>query len=210
MQVSLGKINAVLERKGLVTHEITSASTSNEFVGLEFKGNRVSIKRRRLWRIKFAIDTVLRRKFLSGACLRILVGHITWALLIRREGFALLSSCYMFIEKHTDKQTRLWPSVLRELSQIESILPLLSAELDISWYRKIAAVDASNFGIGVCERELDVDRVGDIGRVSERWRFKVEDAIHARKHALEDSDFVIGDDIANSFNEIPLDVSVSE
>eukprot|EP00435_Cladocopium_sp_Y103_P042198 s2255_g11.t1 len=39
-------------------------------------------------------------------------------------------------------------------------------------------------GVGVCSRQLDVSTVASIGSVSERWRFKFEDATRARKHAL--------------------------
>ena len=53
-------VSAVLRKRGVVVHELSKASTQNEFIGLEFGpiggGHLVSVKRSRLWRLRGALD----------------------------------------------------------------------------------------------------------------------------------------------------------
>eukprot|EP00973_Karenia_brevis_P089552 12398313-Karenia_brevis.AAC.1 len=44
--------------------------------------------------------------------------------------------------------------------------------------------DASPIGIGICLRDRDIDDVAEVGRFSERWRFRLLSSIQARKSAL--------------------------
>eukprot|EP00973_Karenia_brevis_P061120 8499493-Karenia_brevis.AAC.1 len=48
----------------------------------------------------------------------------------------------------------------------------------------IFASDASEFGLGVSYRHLDIPTISKLWKDSERWRFQFEDAICARDHAL--------------------------
>ena len=50
------------------------------------------------------------------------------------------------------------------------------------------ASDASPFGLGVCTRNCSKQEAGQLGRFSERWRFKIEDALKARKSAFNLAD----------------------
>ena len=43
-----------------------------------------------------AVKYVLDRGVASGHDIQVLVGHITWAMLLRREALAILSSVYAF------------------------------------------------------------------------------------------------------------------
>ena len=54
------------------------------------------------------------------------LGHVTWACLLRREALAFLSSCYAFVEAAKGEVMPLWDSVRRELWQIRCHLPLLA------------------------------------------------------------------------------------
>ncbi len=67
---------------GFIVHEEKHASSSAEFVGLELAHNRLSIKRRRLWRLRGALTHVVSQGYLAGNVLEVLVGHISWAMLI--------------------------------------------------------------------------------------------------------------------------------
>ena len=59
---------------------VTTISSQDEILGVSFDGTngRVSVKNRRIWMIKLALDGTLRRNALSSACLR-LVGHLSCA-----------------------------------------------------------------------------------------------------------------------------------
>ena len=58
---------------GFLVHEQQSASPCGEFVGLEFNRGSFSIKAKRIWRLKFALEHVLRMPSLSGRALEIII-----------------------------------------------------------------------------------------------------------------------------------------
>lgn len=169
---------------GLPVHEIEPASLQAEFVGLEFDRGKLSIKAKRLRRLKFAISAILRRKKVSGRLSEVLVGHLTWALLVRRESLSILQQVYVYIREHYETPATLPPSVREELCQSASILPLLRADLTAPWSSDVICSDASPFGIGACHQKIDPKGVSAIGRCQEKWRFETEDHINARRAAL--------------------------
>ena len=182
----LRRISDTLRAWGLTVHEIEEAQPSADFVGLHFDGTGgyVSIKPKRIAKIRSAINELLRLQFCSGRTLQLLLGHCTWAILARREGLALLSSCYAFMHQNGERHCRLWPSVRKELTWISALLPLMRMRVNSGWAKEVTASDSSPWGVGVCHRFLDEHTVRSVGSVSERWRFKFEDATRARDHAL--------------------------
>eukprot|EP00959_Pyramimonas_sp_CCMP1952_P195104 4079823-Pyramimonas_sp.AAC.1 len=91
-------ITSVLRDKGLVVHELEEGSTDCAFLGMELSGGiRSSIKRRNIWRLRLGIEELISRRCCSGAMLQVLVGHITWACLLKREALVALDACYAFI-----------------------------------------------------------------------------------------------------------------
>ena len=88
---------------------------------------------KRVWKIRGCIEHVLSHPRLSGQQLEKIIGHVTFALLIRRELLSILSSVYAFIVKNYDKPTWLWASVKRELAMIVALLPLASADCRQQW-----------------------------------------------------------------------------
>ena len=62
----LSRCTKALEKNGLVVHEVTDASSSCEFVGMELRDNRISVKRSRLWKLKYALECLLARGKCSG------------------------------------------------------------------------------------------------------------------------------------------------
>ena len=187
VELSATRLQAQLNSEGLATHEIISAKQHVTFAGLDFDGEHATVRVgvRRAWRLRLAIDHILGSKAISGAAIEVIVGHFTWSAMVRRESLSIVSACYEFIRTFREKTAELWPSVVKELCWMRSILPMLRRDLSASWDSTITATDASNAGFGVCERHIDTRQVGNIGRVSERWRFNTEDAIHARKHAMQ-------------------------
>lgn len=85
------------------------------FTGLTIDrhSGRVSVAKKRLWRLRLAIDFVLKTNRMTGSQMRRIVGHITWCALLRRELLAVLASCYRFME--TEGSRPLWASVREEL-----------------------------------------------------------------------------------------------
>ena len=171
----------------MTIHEETTADTSFEFVGLEFDGipGDITVKKKRLWRLAYALEEAISRGSMSGHGMEVLVGHITWALMVRREALCLLNLTYSFASAHPGNDLHpLWPGVVEELWRIRCLLPLLRARVKAPWHDRCMACDASTFGLGACERDLDLATARSLGRTSERWRYRVEDAVRARARAL--------------------------
>lgn len=121
----------------------------------------------------------------SGRVMEKIIGHLTWALLLKRPALSLLGSVYGFARVCRNFDAPLWGSVREELSRAIDILPLVTAELG-KWSSTVTASDSSGFAIGVCRRDLDPARVGSIGRECEKWRYDFESAARARSHALSE------------------------
>ena len=101
---------------------------------------------------------------------------------------------------------------------ISAILPLFKAQINVGWSDDLTASDSSPYGYGVCSRKCDIGIISAVGAQSERWRFRFEDAVDARRHAaksigretldknvkavIED----IGSDVKfiEGFNEVPI------
>jgi hypothetical protein len=169
-----------------VVHAVFSATTHATFAGVDYDGERLTarVSSRRIWRLRYAIDYVLGRHDISGRSLEKILGHFTWGALVRREALAVVCACYEFVRKCYDSCTRIWSSVRRELRWMRSLLPLLEADMSLPWLPTIVASDAPDTGMGVCVRSLDVHQVARVGRLSEKWRFRVEEAQRAREHAF--------------------------
>ena len=171
---------------GLPRHEVSDPTEPQDFTGMHFNGQRgrVQVTTKRLWRLRLGIEGALAHGRCPGEQLRRLLGHITYACLLRREMLSILSSCYAFISSKGPASGVLWSSVRRELKWISSLLPLVYTNTWREWSPRLHVGDASDDGFGVCELMTDVATTSSLGRTSERWRFRTEDAIAARQHAL--------------------------
>eukprot|EP00435_Cladocopium_sp_Y103_P050327 s239_g15.t1 len=187
VNAGLVSISEQLRGWGLTVHEEEKPSTNITFVGLTFDGEKgwVSIKPQRIVKLQKAIRELIQRNFASGELLELILGHITWALMCRREGLSILKSCYAFAHENKSRPCRLWPSVRTELETVAAVLPLFKARVNVGWSNDVCASDSSPYGYGICERKLDSNLVGTIGGQCEKWRFRFEDAVDARKHAAQ-------------------------
>eukprot|EP00971_Amphidinium_carterae_P349654 6491135-Amphidinium_carterae.1 len=157
---------------GLLVHEVEGPSTHVECLGWEIdgKGGVVSPTRKRVWKLKLVLQTVLQKGILRGRDLEKIVGHATFVLLLQRPALSILSAVYAFITKNYHVEQVLWASVRRELTLLEALLPLLWVDLRRSWSPDVRMCDASPQGYGVVRATCDATLVRQAGRVSERWR----------------------------------------
>eukprot|EP00959_Pyramimonas_sp_CCMP1952_P007620 158985-Pyramimonas_sp.AAC.1 len=97
-------------------------------------GRFLSVKGRNLWRLRHALDELLARSRVSGHFLRVIVGHITWSSLDRRERLSLLHATYAFIEAAGPSPFRLWESISQELEGVRNLLLLSCVDLQADWH----------------------------------------------------------------------------
>ncbi|CAK0878704.1 unnamed protein product, partial [Prorocentrum cordatum] len=152
----------------------------------------VGVSYRSFWRPRLAIDFVLGTGKASGGEMRKLIGHFTWASLLRREALSIVDACCSFAETHLNAVTRQWPAVCRELRWIRDLLPMLSHSARMLWSELVHVSDASTEGFGVCRARWSVPDAALVGRCDERWRFRAEEATNARGHALRPDVLALG------------------
>ncbi|CAK0866856.1 unnamed protein product [Prorocentrum cordatum] len=147
-------ISQRLQSLGLAVHELQPASEDAEFLGLTLRrGRELSVRHKNISRLRYALEEILKRGRCSGALMRVLVGHITWTTLMRREGLSILQSVYAFVEFAGSTPSTLWQSVRRELWQVRSLLPLL--RLDVSVVTAVFSGNLEPSYLEVSEAEFD-------------------------------------------------------
>ena len=152
------------DKLGIATHENTAASSNTAFVGLQFHDCCVSIKNSRLTKLKYALDELLARSKCSRRMLEVIVGHISWAMMLFRPALTALNYVYSFGRDDPHALIKIPFEVRKELFQIRSILPLLRADVRSAWHPLVHASDASSTGFGVCSRWASPAYVGNLGR----------------------------------------------
>eukprot|EP00959_Pyramimonas_sp_CCMP1952_P427920 8961656-Pyramimonas_sp.AAC.1 len=80
---------------------------------------------------------------------------------------------------------KLWHSIRQELSAVAALLPLMWASSRVPWLGAFYASDASPCGKGACMEKPGPLVVSSTGRVAEKWRHRVSEAISAWAHAFE-------------------------
>ena len=135
---------------GLQIHEVSQASLEGEFIGLELRNNCFTVKSKRLWRLKSALQQLAKTPKCIGKLLEIVVGHITWCMLIRRGSLGFLNYTYRFIAGNYDKAACIPLSVRCELNNIKNLLPSFRVDCSAVWDDTLQASDASTTGLGVC------------------------------------------------------------
>jgi hypothetical protein len=120
-------------------------------LGLEFDGARRVFG---LASEKLSVLCKDTRRFVSathatGKQLSSLLGRWSWAMLVRRPFFAVLSAVFNFVQAAGSQNFSIWPSVRRELLSLVALAPLLSVFISSSVFPVPVAVDASSSGAGV-------------------------------------------------------------
>ncbi|CAK0883302.1 unnamed protein product [Prorocentrum cordatum] len=188
------EVLSALERAGLACKGVELAGGQQEFTGLviDSTSGTISVTPKRLWRDRLACLHALGLGRLTGKELQLLVAHFTWAGLMRRELLSLPHACYRFIEEAGESRWKLWNSARAELRMMCSLIVFASTDTRRPCSPVITATDASTGedgadfgGFGVVQREVSVAEASRACRIAEGWRFLVEDAVAARRHALE-------------------------
>ena len=193
----------LLNAQGLPVHDISWSNTEEAFLGTLLKSEgSVFNSSKRLWKIRGCIEHMLASPRLTGQQLEKLIGHITFAFLIRRELLSILSSAYAFISVNYYSRKWLWASVKRELSIVLALLPLANSKCFYPFDPVVYCSDACEYGHGTCRSEWDVETVKNVCSIRERWRFLDPDAIHARDHALQNE---LNSHLFDSCKERPFD-----
>jgi hypothetical protein len=110
---------------------------------------------------------------LSGIEVGILLGHCTFAGLVRRENLAIFHTVYVFIRKHYEVAVPLWTSVREELTVFLRILPLLRASWRQPWRGQVYSYDASLKGGSVAVSKWSEKNVSKVVRLIERSRYRL-------------------------------------
>lgn len=179
-------VGAALNRHGLPTHDV-EASKGMETLGWLFAADHptVRITNKRLWKMRLATLELIRRGRGSGRLIERLVGHFTFAGLIRRGFLSVFQATYVFIRKHYAEEVDLWPEVQRELKWAAALLCLLKRDLSAEWSTRVHASDASLWGRGIVSAEREMKDIKSLGRRSDRWRFNVDEEMLVPKGEIQ-------------------------
>ena len=143
---------------------VAPSSDGVECLGLEIDGVHRTVglsvpKLQLLIRDTYAL---LDRGHCSGIDLAQLVGRWSWCVLCCRPAFAVFNAVYRFIQCARRRFFNLWYSVRRELSLVIGLAPLLYSSLDMLWFDRLVASDASTEGLGVVASRVPSDRIASI------------------------------------------------
>jgi hypothetical protein len=124
-------------------------------LGMLFDGVRhtIGVSPQKLVALCIETRRLLSQKQCTGRELEVLMGHWTWACLVRRPSLSVFTSVYHFIRSAGPVRFVIWNSVRRELHTAMGLAPLLTASLDAVQFRTVVASDASTVGLGVVVAE---------------------------------------------------------
>ena len=165
-------VGAEFQARGLPTHPVESG-VGMDTLGWHFSESSpsVAVTPRRLWKLRFGVQELLKKGWSDGKTVEKIIGHLTFAALLRRELLSCFQACYVFVRKMYTKHCRLWPEVRRELRWAVSLLPLVQRNLSAEWSDEVFASDASLWGRGVVSSQRDRSLIREQGQYRDRWRF---------------------------------------
>ena len=100
----VAEVAASLTGQQLVVHEVERETRSTEILGWSFEdGHIVRPTRARIWKCRLAIRSLLAIGHASGRELERIVGHLTFACLLRRESLAVFGAVYRLLERATGR-----------------------------------------------------------------------------------------------------------
>ncbi|CAK0838915.1 unnamed protein product [Prorocentrum cordatum] len=121
--------------------------------------------------VRKGLRCLLRRRKVAGWQLEMVLGHMTFMALVRRDVLSIFHSVYAFVAQNYHAFSELWPTVREELNCL-GIMLLLESTWTRPWMPVVYSSDASLYGHGVAEACFGTETVAKIGRVSElarRW-----------------------------------------
>ena len=157
---------------GFTTHEEEQANTFFKTLGGVVDGvaGEVRTTPERVWLLIFAFEHIAYHKVHPDVVQRLL-GHAMVVCTINRYGMCIFRHLYDFVEQG-GSQRFLNLQARNECLNFLGIIPMLFASMRRPWCTTINCTDASPIGYGICQSEVDGERVQNIGRWQERWRYK--------------------------------------
>eukprot|EP00971_Amphidinium_carterae_P352254 6492510-Amphidinium_carterae.1 len=183
------RVESELRAAGLPIHESEGAQKDASVLGVDLNGRDgvFNVSRKRLWRIKYVGEWLLKRGKVRGQQLECWLGHCTFAAMLRRGLLTPFHTIYRFIRKHYQGASTLWPSVRNEIECFVGLLPLCFASCRDLWSNEVLCYDSCPEGRGCCHARVQPELVKEVSLVRERQRFKrVFGGESARRHALRE------------------------
>ena len=178
-----------LVNTGLPVHEETDTQDDMECLSVRQRGDppEVCLSKKRYWRIFVALEWLVeRRRAATSKEMEVLVGHLTFGCLVRRESLCILRSCYDFRRAGHQRRVPIWPSAMRELQIMQGMLVLLRQHMGASFCCTVSALDACTSGHASDDtgwKQTDVEKTAE--RL-ERWRYN--DDSHRMEHTTLESE----------------------
>ena len=179
--VNADQVGAGIERMisafsnlGFDLHEISGVEEVSSVLGYSVnqgRTGRLRLKPERVWKLRAALRWILNVN-VTGLQIQVLLGLYVSMALVSRGALAAPRALYDFVAACDGKQRRLWPSAAYEVTTMIGLLPLIVSDMFAPWSRILTATDASSTGYGVCERDVTHEQAAELGRWSERWRYR--------------------------------------
>ena len=202
VEEAANELTHLFTSQGLILHPAEIKTGQVKTLGVELDGQklRTRVLPERLHKLRAALCGLLHRGRCSGRTLEVVIGHATFCGLVERKLLSVFHTCYKFIEKCYQQVTPLWKSVIDELRAFSALAPALESDWRRSWNTHVLSSDASEEGYGIVAGVFDKDQVAQVGRMSERGRFKRSGGHNARESALTAAGF-IQDDVTGQWVE---------
>ena len=166
-------VSDTFKRLGFRMHEETPAETDAKILGYALEdGHVIRANPEKALNVQFALRWVAKGRHVTGREIERLLGHYIHLVLVRRELLAPMRHLYDFIAASYHVRRPLFPSAAREARVLAALLPLARWDLRTPWAARLAATDASETGLGLCERECRPAVARAAGEWSELWRFR--------------------------------------
>ena len=133
----------------------------------------------------------MRRRRIGAWSLEAVLGHCTFAALCCRGLLSVFHSVYAFVERGraSGKPESLWDECRAELRVFRSLMIFLTSDWLRGWNDLVVQTDSSLEGHAVAQAHWPVRAVAEVGRTSERQRFRRVGSHRARESALEIAGF---------------------
>ena len=166
-----GMVSA-LEEIGFELHEHVEATSVFETLGGVIEGEKGVVRSslKRMWLLIHAFE-IAAVSVMSTKTIQRLLGHSMVVCVLNRCGMSIFRKLYDFAASNSEPRL-LYPSERSECLIFAGLVPLLVTDLRRPWADVITCTDASPFGFGICERDVQPALARQHGKWLERWRFK--------------------------------------
>ncbi|CAK0852624.1 unnamed protein product, partial [Prorocentrum cordatum] len=187
-----GAVVGKLEDVGLKCKGVMEPEDLQTFTGITFerRSGRVGASAAQTWRGRLALLFVADRRSATGDEIFSLLGHFTWAALLRRTLLCMFQQAYVFARVAGRRRLRPWSRVELELRRAAALLVFAFSDSKKPNSTFAYASDASRGqagsggGYGAVGQTWANELVEHTAASAESWRYSVLDAIGARECAL--------------------------